>query len=230
MSDKPSTESVHNSYEAVLFDMDGVLIQGPSTPSEVYQNAADDVIEFFELSVTESQRAKLGAYRYNEKMRATCRELGIDPEEFWAARERFACRRSNRRLQGGSRPPYPDTETLEGLSVPLAIVSNNRDATVKFVADHLFPRYFAVARGRDRTAEGFQRRKPESDYIDEVLAELGVERALFVGDREADVIGAHRAGIDAAFLRRDHNGQVTPEETPEADIESLEELPALLEG
>lgn len=211
-------------YDAVIFDLDGVLIEGAATPAKVYQNAANDVIDYFGVTVSDEQRQTLGQYHYDETMVACCEQLGLEPHEFWAARERFASRRANRRLQGGARAPYPDTDVLEDLPVPLGIVSNNRDATVRFVADHLFPGTFTSARGRDRTVDGFRRRKPDSYYLDAVVEELGVDNALYVGDRETDVIAAEKANIDAAFLRREHNGRIRLDRSPAVDIESLTAL------
>lgn len=216
-------------YDAVLFDLDGILLKGPATPAEVYQRAADDVINFFDLEVTEEQRRTLGKYHFDAQLEACCREVGIDPPSFWGARERFASRRSHRRLQNGEREPYADTAILGDLPVPLGIVSNNRQATVTFVADYFFEGLFSVAIGRERTPEGFKRRKPDSYYIERALDELDVSNPLYVGDRAVDVEAAAKAGLDTAFVRRDHNGNMNPEPVPAFDIASLTELPAIFD-
>lgn len=217
-------------YEAVIFDLDGVLLQDAATPASVYEDAADTVIDWFDLDVTDDQRRTLRKYHYDDELAACCRDIGVDPEAFWGARERFASRIGNRRIHDGARRPYPDTDVLAGLAPVLAIVSNNRQATVTFVAQHLFDGQFAAATGRDRTIAGYGRKKPNSYYLDQTLADLGVERALYVGDRESDVVAAHRAGIDSAFLRREHNSATTLEEPPTYDIDSLSALPAILDG
>ena len=213
-------------YEALLFDMDGVLIRGRSTLPEVYESAADDALEELGAVVPESEREPLRRPHYSEAMAACCRAAGLEPEEFWQTRERLASDRANRRIGTGPRAPYEDTAVLERLPGPLGVVSNNRAATVEHVADKLFGR-FAVAVGRDPTLDGYRRRKPDPYYLDRALDRLGVEDALYVGDREADLLAARRAGIDGALVRRDH-GQGRLDETPRLDIDGLDELPALL--
>jgi HAD superfamily hydrolase (TIGR01549 family) len=217
------------SYEAVLFDMDGVLLQGPATPIEVYENAADDAIEALELDVSESERTALRQYHYDEGLAAQCHELGVDPEEFWTMREQFASERANRRLGDGAREPYHDASAVLDLPVPVGVVSNNRHATVDFVASELFDGDFAVALGRDPTVEGFRRRKPESHYIERALADLGVDSALYVGDRTSDVTAARRAGIDGGFVRREHNSKMRFDRPPAVDIDGLDRLSGLFE-
>jgi HAD superfamily hydrolase (TIGR01549 family) len=214
-------------YEAVLFDMDGVLIRGRSTLPEVYRNAADDALAELGVTVPEEERAPLRRPHYSEAMAERCRAVGLDPERFWQARERFASERANRRIGTDPRAPYDDTAVLDRLSGPLGVVSNNRGATVEHVASELFSGRFEVAVGRDPTLEGYRRRKPDTHYIARALNRLGVEDALYVGDRETDLLAARRAGIDGALVRRNH-GQGTLDETPTLDIDGLDELPALL--
>lgn len=220
---------VDGEYDAVLFDLDGVLLQGPATPAAVYQRAADDVITFFDLSTTDQQCRTLGKYHYDSQLEDCCHSLDVDPASFWAARERFASRRANRRMQGDGRQPYPDTAVLDELQVPLGIVSNNRQATVTFVADYFFEGLFPLAIGRERTPGGFARRKPESYYLEQALDRLDEHNPLYVGDRVVDVQAATGAGLDTAFIRREHNGNMNPDPPPAFDIDSLAELPGIVD-
>jgi len=208
------TESVTDTddgaaYEAILFDMDGVLIQGRATAPAVYADAADDTLAALGVDVPADERARFRQPGFDERMAARCRAVGVDPGEFWTTREGFATERANRRIGDGTRPPFEDTAALAELPVPLGIVSNNRAATVEFVAAELFPGAFAVAIGRDPTIEGYRRRKPEPDYLERALDRLEVERVMYVGDRETDLTAARRAGIDGALVRREHNDGVT---------------------
>jgi len=78
--------------------------------------------------------------------------------------------------------------------------------------------------------------KPTGTFFEMALADLGVgaEEALMVGDDiEADIGGAQTAGIRAVqvrtgkFTERDlDHGRVTPD----ARIDSIADLPALIEG
>lgn len=214
-------------FEAVLFDMDGVLLQGPATPAEVYQYATNDAIDALGLDASRDEHAPLWKYHYDEQMAGCCRGLGVDPATFWETREQFASERENRRISEGARAPFPDTEALADLPVPLGIVSNNRDSTVTFAAQELFGDQFEVAIGRDPTLEGFRRRKPDSHYLDSALATLDVDSALYIGDRTSDVDAARAAGIAGGFLRRGHNSKMGFDEPPAVDVDGLDELPSL---
>lgn len=78
-------------------------------------------------------------------------------------------------------------------------------------------------------AGDFQRRKPHVGPFERALEDLEVsaDQALYVGDSLAyDVAGAHNAGLQSAWL---DGGDGPGDYTPEFVIESLADLPALLE-
>jgi|GEM_PF-2508059 len=63
---------------------------------------------------------------------------------------------------------------------------------------------------------------PAEDYHnDRALDDLGAESALFVGDSESDVVAAHRAGLDSAFIRRSHCADATLSTAPDYEVENL---------
>jgi len=73
-------------------------------------------------------------------------------------------------------------------------------------------------------------RKPSPEIFRAALAALGAEAAttVMVGDRaHEDVFGAHSAGMRAVRLR-EHHDDSDPEGRPEAVLDRLAELPALL--
>lgn len=88
--------------------------------------------------------------------------------------------------------PYPGIlEALAELSreYPLAIVSNKPDKAVKALCGDLFP-------GIPSMGETPQcPRKPAPDMVLRAMAELGVERCVYVGDSEVDVLTAQNAGV-----------------------------------
>lgn len=215
-------------YEAVVFDMDGVLLEGAATPAEVYADAADDALESFGVEVPESERARFRQHSYDERLIEKCEAFGIEPEAFWERKEGFASKRANERLANGARVPYPDTAVLSELPVTLGVVSNNRHETASFVARELLDAEFAVVIGRDPTPEGFAKRKPNPHYLTRALTDLDVENALYVGDREKDMIAAQKAGIDGALIRREHNQKITCDDPPAHDITTLEQLRELV--
>ncbi len=98
--------------------------------------------------------------------------------------------------------PYPGIRSVldafhrDGL--PMAIVSNKPDRTVKKLAEQHFAGLFSCAVGEDE-AHGI-RRKPAPDTLLAAASALCAqpERCLYVGDSEVDILTASRAGMDCA--------------------------------
>lgn len=215
---------------AVLFDMDGVILEGRGTDPAVHRRALNDAIAAHDLDLTPEQREGLRQYEYTDDFEQTCESLGIDPAQFFRRREQFAIDRSIARLRSGSRTPYDDIAALDHLAEthPVGLVSNNYDSTVRFVVDHFELDTFGYVRGRDPGVDGFRKRKPEPDYLDSALDALGLKHGLYVGDRETDLIAAERAGLDPVLVRREHNSGLDLSVEPAAEIDTLDSLVDLL--
>lgn len=217
-------------YETILFDMDGVLLEGYHTDPAVYRQAAAATLADFGVDHDGGPPPDLVAPDRVADVRATCDELEIPAAPVWAYRERAATTIENESIVAGSRTPFSDVDVLEELAeeYTLGIISNNRHGTVRFVADY-FEWPVGAVRGRFPTLDEYAHLKPHPRLLLGELDRLGVEDALFVGDRRTDVEAAHRAGIDAALLTR--NGDPpSGEEEPRFHIESLSELPVLLDA
>jgi len=216
-------------YETILFDMDGVLLEGYHTDRAVYRQAAAATLADFGIDHGGDPPPDLVAPDTVADIRATCDDLDLPTAPAWAYRERAATTIENESIVAGDRAAFPDADVLETLAedCTIGVVSNNRHGTVRFVAAH-FEWPVDAVRGRFPTLEEFAHLKPHPRLLLGELDRLGAEDALFVGDRRTDVEAAHRAGIDAALLTR--SGDPTPgEEEPRFHIESLAELPALLD-
>lgn len=219
-----------NDAAPILFDMDGVILQGRRTDPEIYVGAADRAIAEFDANPTPDQQAVLRSHRCDEVVASVCTALGIEYEAFWRRKEHHASEIANERLRAGERALYDGVSALDALaeSRPLALVSNNRQGTVSFVAEHFgLDETFAVVRGRDPTPEGFHRRKPDPYYLEDALDALGVTGGIYVGDREKDLRAASRAGLEGVLVRREFNRDETPTPEPAAEIPSLTALPDL---
>ncbi|MFD1571165.1 HAD family hydrolase [Halorubrum laminariae] len=216
--------------EVVLFDMDGVILDGWGTDSVVHARAVDDVLADRGLSADVDMRSTLARDAYDDDFRAACETLGVDPPAFFRAREDRSATRSIERLAAGARRLCPDVDALDDLAdrAQIGLVSNNYDPTVEFVVDHFGLDAFAFARGRDLGPDGFRRRKPDPHYLDEALDALDASGGLYVGDRATDVIAAERAGLDAVFVRREHNSALDLDVEPAAEIDSLHDLSPLI--
>lgn len=216
-------------YDALLFDMDGVLLDGRGTDPAVYDEATRAV--FADAGVTDPAGLVLDHHDGGHRdIVAAAEAHDLDPADLWAAREARASDLEHERIRAGERAPFDDVSALHDLaeSHAIAVVSNNRHATVEFVADWAeIVDAVSVVRGRSPTVEDYERQKPDPYYLHEALDDLGVDdpgRTLYVGDRETDVVAAERAGMDSAFLRRSHNLESELGREPTYEIESLTEL------
>jgi HAD superfamily hydrolase (TIGR01549 family) len=216
----------------VLFDVDGVLLQGHANDDAGYEAGLRRTLEEFGLTVTDAEREGLSGYEYDRTVVETCEAVGIDPEAFYETRERHSERWFADRVAAGARTCYADVTPLSGLAerYRLGLVSNNYDGVVRAVVDHHDLPPFAFVRGRDPGVDGFQRRKPDPHYLEVARTALGADHGLYIGDRETDLLAAERAGLEGVLLRRQHNADLDPVVEPAAELDSLAELETLLGG
>lgn len=82
-------------------------------------------------------------------------------------------------------------EALEILKkkYPIAIVSNKPDKAVKVLCADYFPGIYAIGESTDCP------RKPAPDMVYKAMRELGVEKCIYVGDSEVDVLTAQNANV-----------------------------------
>ena len=88
--------------------------------------------------------------------------------------------------------PYPHIpEALDRLRerYPIAIVSNKPDSAVKALCKDYFPGVYALGESPDCP------RKPAPDMVYKAMADIGVDRCLYIGDSEVDVLTANNAGF-----------------------------------
>lgn len=215
-------------YDAVVFDSDGVLCEPTALPtlrgaiSRAF--AEHGVVE----PPVEAVDRLLGTTP--DELRATCEALGItDVGAFWRARDRHASAAQRAAIRRGEKTVYDDVATVLDLPVPRAVVSNNQQATVSFLLDHHgLADQFEPVIGRSPTLADVERKKPSPYYLEHVLESIPAERPLYVGDSNVDLGAADAAGIDSAFLRREHRADYDLEHEPTHEVSSLTELSSLV--
>ena len=82
----------------------------------------------------------------------------------------------------------PALKTL-GETYPIAIVSNKPDSAVKALCADYFPGIYALGEAADCP------RKPAADMVFKAMKEIGVDRCVYVGDSEVDVLTANNANV-----------------------------------
>ena len=76
-----------------------------------------------------------------------------------------------------------------GEKYPMAVVSNKPDSAVKPLCAVYFPGLYARGESTDCP------RKPAPDMVFKAMKAIGVERCVYVGDSEVDVLTARNAGV-----------------------------------
>ena len=118
--------------------------------------------------------------------------------------------------------PYPGIlEMLETVKAkyPVAVVSNKPDPAVKMLCASLFGDIYALGE-----AAGCPR-KPAPDMLYKAMTALGVDRCVYVGDSEVDVVTARNAGAPCVSVLWGFRGE---EEIREAGGEHFCEAVACL--
>lgn len=93
--------------------------------------------------------------------------------------------------QDKTRPYEGIREALEELKkeYPLAVVSNKPDYAVKLMTAALFPGVYGVGE-----QQGIPR-KPAPDMLLAAMKHIGVEKCIYVGDSDVDLMTAGNAGV-----------------------------------
>ncbi len=218
------TERITTTYDAVVFDNDGVIVEptdrAPLTDAvcAAFRDVGSDPDrEAVERTVARSAGP-------HETVEAVGGGADVDPGEFWRRREERASAVQRRLVRDGGKELYDDVTVLEGIDARLGMVSNNQHETVTFLVEYYGLDFFETVYGREPTVAGAERKKPDPHYLERALSELGTQNALYVGDSEVDVLAARRAGVDSAFLRRDHAADVDLSVEPTYEIPDLEAL------
>lgn len=178
-------------YEAIVFDMDGTLLDTLEDLTDATNYALG------EMGMPKRTIAEVRTFVGNGVGKLIERAIpdGLaNPqfEETFTKFKEYYSVHSNDKTR-----PYEGVVLLlrelaaEGYG--LAIVSNKLDTAVKELAEHFFEGIVPVVIGE---REGVAR-KPKPDMVYEALRELGVsaEAAVFVGDSEVDFLTAKNAGL-----------------------------------
>jgi HAD superfamily hydrolase (TIGR01549 family) len=215
-------------YDAIVLDNDGIITQ--ITDRNVLREAIRDAFDAAGVPNPPVEHVDALHGTTVPDVRRICAEHGIDPGPFWRHRDDEAARRQKDMIRRGEKPLHDDVDAVLDLEADIGIVSNNQRETVQFIVEHfdLAPPV-ATHYGREHSVAGIERKKPDPHYLRRALADLGTERALYVGDSRKDVVAARRAGIDSAFVRRPHRVDLDLDVEPTYEVANLGHLRELLE-
>ena len=211
------------SYDAVLFDCDGVIAEMPDRAAMT--EAMRRVQRRFELSAP-PEKVVADFFRGNlSSITERCRAAGIERDTFCAEAAREGVRAQLAEIRSGLRSVYDDVAAIRELSYPLGVVSDNHPRVLSFLLRRFdLTDCFETVRGCRFTPSGLERRKPDPHNVEAAMETLDAESALYVGDRCVDVEAADNAGIDSALLRREHPAERETDAAPTYEVSTLWQL------
>lgn len=167
----------------IIFDLDGTLLDTLEDLADAV-NGALAQFGYPRRTLTEVRR-----FVGNGAAKLVQRAVpeGVDPEPVLAAfRVIYGanCRIKTRPYEG-----VLDALAQLGERYPLAVVSNKPDSAAKALCAELFPGIYTLGESAERP------RKPAPDMVLKAMADIGVDRCVYVGDSEVDVATAKNAGV-----------------------------------
>ena len=189
-------------YQAILFDFDGVLADTEPLHYECWREVLSDFGIPFEWA---RYQAEFIGVADREVMARLCREAGADIEEVMAEHPRkkalFQERvKDHRVIHEDVRRLIADLKSHYKLAV---VTSSGQSEIEPILANTAMLRYFDTAvYGGD-----VQRLKPAPDPYALAAKRLGIERALVVEDSAAGIASGRAAGFDVLEI-------TTPAEVP----------------
>jgi HAD superfamily hydrolase (TIGR01549 family) len=217
-------------YDGLLLDHDGVLVEliDREAIAAGLRQHGEPRLRALGVDLEPELLDAFGVGADRTEIRTLADRYGVDPEALWQCRDDAVEATLHAATRAGEKDPYDDVDVLAGLDIPRGVVSNNQRRIVAFVlAEHGLDGLFDTIRARDPLLSSLDRKKPAPTYLEAAMADLGVERPLYVGDSESDVVAAHRAGVDTVFLRRDHNADASLSVEPTYEATGLDEVVAL---
>jgi FMN phosphatase YigB (HAD superfamily) len=214
--------------EAVLFDIDGTLVEYERTPGDLLPLAfeAAGVDPFFDATDYEARYGEFAEESEDvQDLRKRCfadiaRETGRDPEVGRAVARAYAAERDHTRVD--TLPGAHRALDALGSRYSLAAVTNGGPGMQgrKLAAVGLDDRFETVVHAGYETAA-----KPAAEPFRAALEAVGAApgRSVYVGNSpDADIAGANQAGLQSVLYNHDGPEQPTPE--PHYRVKSLHDL------
>ena len=212
--------------EAVMFDMDGTLVNSRSAIVSSYHDASTQVLGAPRPS-DEDEMEEILKLRGSEAFPLI---VGDDPDKLDAFRSAFQAAYA---AHGATADGFPGLvvalERLTEMGILLGIATSKARARLDLDLERLgIAQYFGFTVSGDEVPHG----KPAPDPIIAVAAGLGVavENGLYVGDGENDIIAAHAAGMRAVGVGFGFHPEACQAENPEYFVDSYEELVQVVES
>lgn len=214
-------------YDSLILDYDGVLVTVLDRERRIEACCRVALAEFSsrDISLSRESITTLSHSVAPEKIQSMSDKLDATPERLWRFRDDVLATVLKDAADEGTKRPYPDVAALSDLDVPLGIASNNQLRVVEHsVEEYEMTDRFEAIHAREPELASLERKKPAPTLLERTWEDIGGSNPLYVGDKQKDIIAARRAGMEVAFVRREHNRDRQLEYEPTHEITSLQEI------
>ena len=219
-------------YDGLILDHDGVvatLVDG-DWRTDAFRERVATAFHDRDISMESLSLSRLAHSVSPETVREMSEGLDATAETLWRVRDDALAAVLQDATSDGIKRPYDDVDAIKRVDVPLGVASNNQHRVVEFVLDEYDLRsQFAAVHAREPELSSLPRKKPSPTFLEAARDDIGVSNPLYVGDKETDVVAAQRAGMDASFLRRDHNENRAIDVDPAYEMSALSDVVGLFD-
>lgn len=192
--EKRFSEDIMKKYDAVVFDLDGTLL-------DTLEDLTDSVNYALELYGAPARTVKQVRETVGHGLRNLVENsfgehaAGLDMDEVFARfSERYAQNCNVKTMPYGRIVEL--LTRLQGMGIKIAVVSNKAQPLSRLLCEA----HFGGLAGYVVGARDGVERKPSPQGTLEALSAIGAKRAVYVGDSDVDIQTAANAGLDAVIV------------------------------
>ncbi len=217
------------SYDSVIFDKDGVLLDSLSGGYKYADRIRVEELQKRGIDTDEEEARTIVQARHRSELESFMEEKGLSWKDIQEIEKRIASVK-NRKIIEGEIELFPGIESLlESIDAPKSVVSNAPWRNTCFT---MF--YFRIGKYFERVEspslddlKGYLRmKKPNPLMVERVIGSMDADNALMVGDSQDDIEVAHNAGIDSCLVHRRSEFEAEPTH----EIDSITELLRILDS